>query len=245
MTCVPRPGTRGRGVGVACARTHVPCTVLARWEDGDKAPWLLLTELPPEASEAGWEGLRAWSAQGFQITKRAGWPGHRTRRSHPERAARLWLAVAVATWWRLRVGGAADEPMPASPLLDVTALCPGRPRTRRATRLRLVSVCRQGWVRRLVALLRQDPWPEALCARTVARSPRVGGRDLSLLRSSPEAARGRGTGGGRWGKGVCMINTLDIIANNHIDQKVVELSSSQRYSLGENSMYRSVFLLKG
>jgi hypothetical protein len=30
---------------------------------------------------------------------------------------------------------------------------------------------------------------------------------------------------------------LDIIANNLIDQKVVELSSSQHYSLGENSMY--------
>ena len=30
---------------------------------------------------------------------------------------------------------------------------------------------------------------------------------------------------------------LDIIANNPIDQKVVELSSSQHYSLGENSIY--------
>jgi hypothetical protein len=30
--------------------------------------------------------------------------------------------------------------------------------------------------------------------------------------------------------------TIDIIANNPINQKVVELSSSQHYSLGENSM---------
>ena len=37
---------------------------------------------------------------------------------------------------------------------------------------------------------------------------------------------------------------LDIIVNKPIDQKVVELSSSQRYSLVENSMYHSVFLLK-
>ena len=78
----------------------------------------------------------------------------------PDRAARRWLAVAVATWWRLSVGGAADETMPVSPLLDVTALCPGRPRPRRATRLRLVSVFRQGWVALLVALLRQELWPE-------------------------------------------------------------------------------------
>jgi hypothetical protein len=33
-------------------------------------------------------------------------------------------------------------------------------RTRRATRLRLVSVFRQGWVALLVALLRQEPLPE-------------------------------------------------------------------------------------
>ena len=37
---------------------------------------------------------------------------------------------------------------------------------------------------------------------------------------------------------------LDIIVNKPIDQKVVELSSSQRYSLVENSMYHAVFLLK-
>src|SRR5215472_13420872 len=38
---------------------------------------------------------------------------------------------------------------------------------------------------------------------------------------------------------------IDIIANNPIDQKVVELSSSQHYSLGETSIYRSVFLPQG
>ena len=72
----------------------------------------------------------------------------------------VWLAVAGATWWLLSVGGAAEETMPVSTLLDVTGVCPERPRTRRATRLRRVSVCRQGWVRRLGALLRQDPLPE-------------------------------------------------------------------------------------
>ena len=83
---------------------------------------------------------------------------HRTRMSDPDRAALLWLAVA--TLWLLSVSGAADEMIPASTLLDVTALCPGRPRTRRATRLRLVSVFRQGWVELLVALLRHDPLPQ-------------------------------------------------------------------------------------
>jgi len=156
----PRPGTSGRGTGLALTRNQVACTLLARWEDGYKDPWLILTDLPPEASDAGWYGLRAWIEQGFKITKRVGWQWHRTRMSHPERAARLWLAVAVATLWLLSVGGAADETIPVSTLLDVTGWCPERPRTRRATRLRLVSVFRQGWVQLLVALLRQAPLPE-------------------------------------------------------------------------------------
>jgi hypothetical protein len=159
-TFVPRPGTRWRGAGLALTRNQVRCTLLARWEDGDKDPWLILTDLPPEAREAGWYGLRAWIEQGFKITKRAGWQWHRTRMSAPDRAARRWLAVAVATLWLLSVGEAADETIPTSTLLDVTGLGPERPRTRRATRLRLVSVFRQGWVALLVALLRQEPLPE-------------------------------------------------------------------------------------
>ena len=75
-------------------------------------------------------------------------------------AARLWLAVAVATLWLLSVGEVADETIPVSTLLDVTGMCPERPRTRRATRLRLVSVFRQGWVTLLVALLRHEPMPQ-------------------------------------------------------------------------------------
>jgi hypothetical protein len=134
--------------------------LLARWEDGDKDPWLILTDLAPEASDAGWYGLRAWIEQGFKITKRAGGQWHRTRMTDPARAARLWLAVAVATLWLLSVGGGADEAIPASTLGDIIALCPGPPRTRRATRLRLVSVFRQGWVALLVALLRHDPLPQ-------------------------------------------------------------------------------------
>jgi hypothetical protein len=155
-----QPGTSWRGTGLAFTRNQGPCTLLARWEAGYKDPWLILTDLAPEASDAGWYGLRAWIEQGFKSTKRAGWQWHRTRMSAPDRAARLWLAVAVATLWLLSVGGEADETIPASTLLAVTGWGPERPRTRRATRLRLVSVFRQGWVRLLVALLRQEPWPE-------------------------------------------------------------------------------------
>jgi hypothetical protein len=159
---VPQPGTRGRGRGTALqpARRPREWTRWAVWAEGSKAPWLLLTELPPEAREAAWDGRRAGSAPGLTSTQRAGWPWHRTRRRAPERAAWRWLAVAVATWWWHRGGGAADETSPASPWLDVTALCPGRPRTRRATRLRRVRVLRQGWSTRRVAVLRQEPVPQ-------------------------------------------------------------------------------------
>ena len=118
-TCAPRPGPSWRGAGLALTRNQVVCTLLARWEEGYKDPWLILTDLAPAASDAGWYGLRAWIEQGLKITKRAGWQWHRTRMSDPE-----------------------------------------RPRTRRATRLRLVRVFRQGWVALLVAVLRQDPLPE-------------------------------------------------------------------------------------
>ncbi len=57
-----------------------------------------------------------------------------------------------------RRGG--DETIPASTRLAVPGWCPERLRTRRATRLRLVRVLRPGWVRRLVALRRQEPLPD-------------------------------------------------------------------------------------
>jgi hypothetical protein len=66
----------------------------------------------------------------------------------------------VATLWLLSVGGEAEETTPASTVTDITALVPGQPRTRRATRLRLVRVFRRGWNLILVAWLDQAPRPQ-------------------------------------------------------------------------------------
>jgi hypothetical protein len=158
---VPTPGTAWQGTGIAFKgpNRQLHCTLLACWEADYTDPWLILTDLPPEASTACWYGLRAWIEQGFKITKRAGGPWHRTHMTKPDRAARLWLAVAVATLWLLSVGGEAEETIPASTIPDVTALIPEQPRMRRATRLRLVSVFRRGWNLLLVALLDQAPLP--------------------------------------------------------------------------------------
>jgi hypothetical protein len=150
---------RGQGAAFACPDCRLACTLLARWEPGYSEPWFILTDLPPEASDACWYGLRAWIEQGFKFTKRAGWQWHRTRMTDPRRAERLWLAVAVATLWLLSVGGQADERIPDSTLWDVTASLAQAPRQRQETRLRLVSLFRQGWVTILVALLTGDPLP--------------------------------------------------------------------------------------
>jgi hypothetical protein len=105
--------------------------------------------------------------------------------TQPERAARLWLAVAVATLWLLSVGGMAEEAIPASTLLDVSEALAGARRQRPVTRLRLVSIFRRGWITILVALLEQaplplgafrpEPWPQVpgLTARRVVLDPGV------------------------------------------------------------------------
>src|SRR4051794_25206661 len=158
---VPKPGTQWVGAGTAFVgpRRRLNCTLLARWEEGYTDPWLLLTDLAPSAGDACWYGLRAWIEQGFKITKRAGWQWQRTRMSDPQRAARLWLAVAVATLGLLSVGGAAEDTIPVGTLPALPANLLRAPRQRRATRLRLVSVFRQGWQRILVALLHHHRLP--------------------------------------------------------------------------------------
>jgi hypothetical protein len=77
----------------------------------------------------------------------------------PERAARLWLAVAVATLWLLSVGSEAEETIPVSTVPDLVALVPTPRRARQATQLRLMSIFRRGWTLILVALLDQAPLP--------------------------------------------------------------------------------------
>jgi DDE family transposase len=177
---VPQSETQWVGAGTAFQgpRRRLNCTLLARWDAGYTDPWLLLTDLAPSAGDACWYGLRAWIEQGFKITKRGGWQWHRTRMSDPQRAARLWLAVAVATLWLLSVGGMAEETVPVSTLLPLPADGLPMSRPRRATQLRLVSVFRQGWITILVALLNHhrlplgrfvpEPWPRTVQDNTLS-----------------------------------------------------------------------------
>jgi hypothetical protein len=142
QTLVPEPGTTWQGTGIAFKGRHRQrhCPLLACWQASYPEPWLLLPARPPEASTAGWQ----WQ---------------RTHRTQPERAARRWRAVAGATLWLWSVGGEAEATLPASTVPDVTALVPEPLRTRRATGVRRVSVCRRGWNLLLVAVFDHPPRP--------------------------------------------------------------------------------------
>lgn len=184
---MPQPGRRWRGTGTAfkSPQRRRRCTLLACWEEGYSAPWLILTALPPAASAAGWDGRRAWIEQPCKGIKRGGWQWQRTRLTPPARAAPRWLAVAVATRWRLRVGGLAEETIPERTLRDVTDALAGQRRQRRATRLRLVSVFRRGWIMILGALVHHAPL--SLGAVLPAPWPRVPALEPSRVVSDPEA----------------------------------------------------------
>ena len=161
QTLGPQPGPSWPGTGRACngRQRPLPGPLVARWEAGDQAPWVLLTARPPAARTAWWAGVRAWMAHGVTRTTRAGGPWQRPHRTQPDRAARRWLAVAGATWWLLSLGGEAKETSPASPVLAVPALICQPPRPRRAPRLRLVRVGRRGGNLILGAWLDQAPLP--------------------------------------------------------------------------------------
>jgi Transposase DDE domain len=145
---------QGRVTVFKNAPGRLECTLLACWGAGHTDPWLVVTDLPPEAADVCWYGLRAWIEQGFKRIKRGGWQWQYTRMNKPERAERLWLAVAIATWWLLSVGGEADADLPVETMDAVP-----HTQRRRQPRWRLIAVFHQGWNAIIAALLRHDPLP--------------------------------------------------------------------------------------
>jgi hypothetical protein len=162
---------RGRGTAFVSAERRLDCTLIAWWGKGYADPWFLLTDLAPEGCDATWYGLRSWCEQGFKCFKRGGWQWQYTQMHAPGRAARLWLAVAVATLWMVSVGGALEVgALPeALDLPDLHALLGATVTTGgRRRRLRLL---RLGWLWCLVCQIttgglplpqpcNPEPWPE-------------------------------------------------------------------------------------
>ncbi len=164
-------GQRWRGAGTAFASKgcQLDCTLVAWWGAGHKQPWFVLTDLPPAGCDAQWYGLRSWCEQAFKCTKRGGWQWQQTQMREPERVARLWLAMAVATLWMITLGsdlelGPSDQ---QAALPDLRVLL-GLGGARRPRRLRLF---RLGWLWLLVQLIQgqpvalprrlvPEPWPD-------------------------------------------------------------------------------------
>lgn len=137
---------------------RLPCTLLASWDPVYTDPWLIVTDLAPHAASVTWYGMRTWIEAGFKDLKRGGWHWEQTKMTDPERASRLWLAMAVATLWIVSVGGEADLHLPASSLAALPTPLAGHSASRRS-RPRLLSCFRRGLVVILAALVCGEPLP--------------------------------------------------------------------------------------
>lgn len=167
-TLVPAPGHAWVGAGVAFkARSRRRAgTLVVLWDVGQAEPWVVLTDLAPERGPVCWYGLRLWVELGFRALKSLGWQWQRTRRSDPDRVARHWLVLAVATLWTLAVGtrveDAARQGHPPARLHTPPPLgAPSRPRRRSVFLLGWHWLLRQVAAGRLWRRLwlAPEPWP--------------------------------------------------------------------------------------
>ena len=182
-TLVPKPGSGWCGEVVCFSepKSRLHCTLLARWEEGYKESWLVVTDLAPAQAQVMWYGMRSWIEQGFKDYKRGGWQWHQTKMTDPARAERLWLAMAVATLWVVSVGGEADVSLPVSTLDALPATHIARRTRQSASRPRLLSCFARGLVAIIGALIRGDglvlgrflpePWPTGTPDYRKARGP--------------------------------------------------------------------------
>lgn len=81
---------------------------MARWDEGYQEPWLIVTNLKPKEGNVLWYSLRSWIEASYRDIKSDGWQWQKTRLREPDRAERLWLAMAIATLWTVTMG--SDEP---------------------------------------------------------------------------------------------------------------------------------------
>ena len=159
-----QPTWQGTGIAFKGRHRQRPCTLLACWGGRGEGPVVA----PDGRAAEGPYRLLVWGA-GLDC---AGLQEHPTRRlavaAHPQAHARAGRAPVagrrrgdlVAAERRGRGGDRQSRParFPTS-----RPPRPAQPRTRRATRLRLVRGFRRGWHLLLVALLDQAPLPLGRC----------------------------------------------------------------------------------
>jgi hypothetical protein len=127
-------------------QARLRCTLLILWDTNQREAWLLLTDLPSGQISPTWYALRMSIEFGFKALKSAGFHWERTRMSHPSRAERLWLVLALAT---LRCLSLSAPPQPQPRQLPPTHVLP---KTTRPVYPRL-SCFKQGLLNSSLALL--------------------------------------------------------------------------------------------
>src|SRR5258708_33341362 len=79
-------------------------TLLVCWETGYEEKLAVVTDETGEDAQVAFYQMRFWTEDGFKDQKRGGWRWEQTKMSDPERASRLWFAMAVTMLWAVRVG---------------------------------------------------------------------------------------------------------------------------------------------
>jgi len=145
-------------------QNRLDCTLLICREPGYEEAWVIVTDLPPSQVHGAWYRLRAWIEGGFKDYKRGQWGWHHTKMLDPERAERLWLALAVSTLWVVGVGSQAEisrkapqlDRLPPQHVARQTAACGTQ-----APRGRNLSCVTRGRLCVLAAVWLGEAWPPA------------------------------------------------------------------------------------
>ena len=108
----------------------IECWAERVWDCNHAEPWFLVTNCPE--SEGREYGIRMWIELMFRDLKSGGWEWERSRVWNPDRANRLWLALALAYAWMVSLGAAAFSSDKA-----VKEVAGGRSRAARSALFRL------------------------------------------------------------------------------------------------------------
>ncbi len=185
----PAPGGSWQGA-VDCfvqKKSRLRCPLLLHWEADYADPWAVITALPVEQAQVAWYAGRAWIEAGFKDLKRGGWGWPHRKMQAASRVERVWLAMAVALVWTVRLGSQADSQLVGGDLEQLPARHIARQRVKRqpsqrpARRLRCPQ---RGRLVLLAALVRAEdlplgalvaePWPQRLTPPKPRARPTTG-----------------------------------------------------------------------
>jgi hypothetical protein len=145
-------------------KNQLACTLLICREVGYEEAWVIVTDLAPQQVQGAWYRMRAWIEGGFKDYKRGQWGWHHTKMLDPQRAERLWLALAVGTLWVVGVGSQAEISRPSTHREHLSPRHTARQTAGSGTkgpRGRELSCLTRGRLCLLASVWRAEPWPQA------------------------------------------------------------------------------------